>query len=52
MDMWLDYTQLWQSHWMKILGQDVVPITVPAESDARFKDDGWMNRPRTLLLAR
>jgi len=43
MNMWFDYAQLWQSNWMKMLGQDVVPTAVPAESDARFKDDGWIN---------
>jgi polyhydroxyalkanoate synthase len=43
MNMWLDYAQLWQSSWMKMLGQDVKPIAVPTESDARFKDNGWTN---------
>ncbi len=43
MDMWLDYAQLWQSSWMKMFGQNVKPIAVPAESDARFKADEWTN---------
>jgi poly[(R)-3-hydroxyalkanoate] polymerase subunit PhaC len=43
MNMWLDYARLWQSNWMKMLGQVVMPIAAPAESDARFKDDGWTN---------
>jgi polyhydroxyalkanoate synthase subunit PhaC len=43
MNMWLDYARLWQSNWIKMLGQEVAPIAVTAESDARFKDDAWMN---------
>ena len=44
MNMWLDYARLWQSSWMRMFGQDVKPIAVPAESDdARFKDDEWTN---------
>jgi hypothetical protein len=43
MNMWLDYARLWQSNWLKMLGQVVMPIAAPAESDARFKDDGWTN---------
>jgi polyhydroxyalkanoate synthase subunit PhaC len=43
MNMWLDYARLWQSSWMKMFGQDVKLLAVPAESDARFKDEGWTN---------
>ena len=43
MNMWLDYAQLWQSSWMKMLGQDVKPVAVPDPGDARFKDDAWAN---------
>jgi hypothetical protein len=28
---------------MKMLGHEVMPIAMPAASDARFKDDGWQN---------
>jgi polyhydroxyalkanoate synthase len=38
---WLDYAQLWQSTWMKMLGRDVKPAAVPGPSDARFKDEAW-----------
>ena len=41
MNMWLDYAQLWQSSWMKLLGQDGAPVAAPAKGDARFKDDEW-----------
>ena len=41
MNMWFDYAQLWQSSWMKLLGQDSEPVAAPAKGDARFKDDEW-----------
>jgi len=41
MNMWLDYAQLWQSSWMKLLGQDVKPVATPVKGDARFRDDEW-----------
>jgi poly[(R)-3-hydroxyalkanoate] polymerase subunit PhaC len=42
-NMWLDYAQLWQSSWLKLLGQDSKPVAAPAKGDARFKDDEWSN---------
>jgi len=41
MSMWLDYAQLWQSSWLKLLGQEGAPVAAPAKGDARFKDDEW-----------
>jgi len=43
MNLWLDYMKLWQSSWMKMLGQQVKPIAVPSASDARFKAEEWTN---------
>ena len=43
MNMWLDYARLWQSSWMKMLGQDGAPVAAPAKGDARFKDEEWSN---------
>ena len=43
MNLWLDYGQLWQSNWMKMLGQEVTPVAMPDPGDARFKDDAWAN---------
>ncbi len=43
MSMWFDYAQLWQSSWMKLLGQDVKPVATPAKGDSRFRDDEWSN---------
>lgn len=40
-NMMLDYMQLWQSSWMKLLGHDVAPVAQPAKSDSRFKDSDW-----------
>jgi polyhydroxyalkanoate synthase len=41
LSMWLDYAQLWQSSWLKLLGQDVRPVATPAKGDSRFRDDEW-----------
>jgi polyhydroxyalkanoate synthase subunit PhaC len=38
---WLDSMRLWRSAWMKMLGQDHVPVAEPAKGDSRFKDDDW-----------
>jgi len=40
-NMWLDYTRLWQSSWMKMLGMQAPPVAEPAKGDSRFKDDDW-----------
>src|SRR5271155_79172 len=41
--IWADYARLWRTGWMRVLGQEVAPIAVPAETDSRFKDGGWTN---------
>jgi polyhydroxyalkanoate synthase subunit PhaC len=40
-NLMLDYMQLWQSSWMKMMGVQVAPTAVPAKGDGRFKDDDW-----------
>ena len=40
-NLMLDYLQLWQSSWMKVLGVQAPPVAVPAQGDGRFKDDDW-----------
>ena len=40
-NLMMDYTQLWQSSWMKMMGMQVSPVAVPAKGDGRFKDDDW-----------
>ena len=42
-NMALDYMRLWQSGWLKLLGQEAAPVAEPARGDARFKDAGWSN---------
>ena len=40
-NLMLDYMQLWQSSWMKMMGVQTPPAAVPAKGDSRFKDDDW-----------
>ena len=40
-NMMLDYMQLWQSSWMKMLGVQTSPVAAPAKGDGRFRDDDW-----------
>ena len=41
MNLWIDYTRLWQSSWMKLLGVEAPAVAEPAKGDPRFKDDDW-----------
>src|SRR5262245_49310699 len=41
MNLWLDYTRLWQSSWMKLFGVDTGPVVDPDKGDARFQDEDW-----------
>jgi len=41
MQLWNSYTQLWQSTWARILGQDTQPVAQPSRTDKRFKDKDW-----------
>ena len=40
-NLMLDYLQLWQASWMKMLGVQAPAVAVPAKNDSRFKDDDW-----------
>ncbi|MGH8687955.1 MAG: PHA/PHB synthase family protein, partial [Burkholderiales bacterium] len=40
-NFWIDSMRLWQSSWLKMLGQDAAPVAQPAKGDARFKDAEW-----------
>jgi polyhydroxyalkanoate synthase subunit PhaC len=40
-NMMLDYMQLWQSSWMKMMGMQAPPVAAPAKGDNRFRDDDW-----------
>ena len=41
MNMYFDYLRLWQSSWLKLLGQAPEPVAAPAQGDNRFKDEDW-----------
>ncbi len=43
MNMWFDYVRLWQSSWLRMLGQSAVPIAAPAQGDNRFRDEEWQS---------
>ncbi|HUK04361.1 MAG TPA: class I poly(R)-hydroxyalkanoic acid synthase [Burkholderiales bacterium] len=40
-NLMIDYVQLWQSSWMKLMGLQAAPVAVPAKGDNRFKDEDW-----------
>ncbi|MGH8708396.1 MAG: hypothetical protein ACREVD_10105, partial [Burkholderiales bacterium] len=40
-NFWIDSMRLWQSSWLKMLGQEPAPVVQPAKGDARFKDQEW-----------
>ncbi len=40
-NLMLDYMQLWQSSWMKMMGMQSAPVAAPAKGDGRFRDDDW-----------
>jgi polyhydroxyalkanoate synthase len=41
MQLWQNLTMLWQSAWMKALGNSVTPMIEPSRADKRFKDKDW-----------
>jgi polyhydroxyalkanoate synthase subunit PhaC len=40
-NLMLDYMQLWQSSWLKMMGVQTAPVATPAKGDSRFKDEDW-----------
>jgi polyhydroxyalkanoate synthase len=40
-NMMLDYMQLWQSSWMRMLGMASAPVVAPGKGDGRFKHGDW-----------
>jgi polyhydroxyalkanoate synthase len=41
MNMMADYAHLWQSAWLRAMGQPMKAVAEPARGDARFKDSEW-----------
>ena len=40
-NFWIDSMRLWQSSWLKMMGQAPAPVAQPAKGDVRFKDQEW-----------
>jgi polyhydroxyalkanoate synthase len=40
-NLMMDYMQLWQSSWLKMMGVESPPVATPAKGDNRFKDGDW-----------
>jgi polyhydroxyalkanoate synthase len=40
-NLMMDYMQLWQSSWLRMMGIDAPPVAAPAKGDNRFKDTDW-----------
>ena len=43
MNMFWDYTRLWQFSTLKMLGQPATPVAEPGRGDNRFRDEDWEN---------
>lgn len=41
MDLWKEYTLLWQHVTQRMLGQETDPVAEPVKGDRRFKDEAW-----------
>src|SRR5215831_10379993 len=44
LNLWWEYSALWQASMMKLLGQETGPVAEPAKSDKRFKHEDWEER--------
>jgi polyhydroxyalkanoate synthase len=40
-NLMLDYMQLWQASWLRLMGMPAAPVAAPAKGDNRFKDADW-----------
>ncbi|MGH8849880.1 MAG: PHA/PHB synthase family protein [Casimicrobiaceae bacterium] len=41
MNLWWDYSALWQSSMLKLVGRSPAPVVEPAQSDRRFRHEDW-----------
>jgi polyhydroxyalkanoate synthase len=41
MNLWWEYSALWQSSMLKLLGHSTTPVAEPAKSDKRFRHEDW-----------
>ena len=41
LNLWWEYSALWQASMMKLLGQNAGPVAEPAKTDKRFRHEDW-----------
>src|SRR3989475_7555109 len=41
LNLWWDYSSLWQASMLKMMGQSPRPVVEPAKSDKRFRHEDW-----------
>ena len=41
LNLWWEYSALWQSSLLKLFGQNAAPVAEPAKSDKRFRHEDW-----------
>jgi polyhydroxyalkanoate synthase len=41
LNLWWDYSALWQTSMLKLLGANAAPVAEPAKSDKRFRHEDW-----------
>jgi polyhydroxyalkanoate synthase len=41
LNLWWEYSALWQASMLKLLGQSASPVAEPAKSDKRFRHEDW-----------
>ncbi|MGH8712738.1 MAG: PHA/PHB synthase family protein [Casimicrobiaceae bacterium] len=41
MNLWWDYSALWQSSMLKLVGRSPAPVVEPAQGDRRFRHEDW-----------
>src|SRR5207244_8195144 len=43
LNLWWDYSALWQSSMLKLLGHATTPVVEPAKTDKRFRHEHWQD---------
>src|SRR5439155_4829912 len=43
MNLWWEYSALWQSSMLKLMGQSTTPVVESAKSDKRFRHEDWQD---------
>src|SRR5436853_2090429 len=41
MNLWWEYSALWQSSMLRLMGQSTTPVVEPEKSDKRFRHEDW-----------